>query len=82
MKKLSTPTIGEILKEEFIEPLGLSTDSVAKESGLSRLMIQEILHDQRSITDEVSTQLGRLFGVSDHYFLNLQDDIDARDTEE
>lgn len=78
MNKISIPTLGEILKEEFIEPLGLSADSVAKRIGVSTSTIQEILNDQRSINAEISTQLGKLFGVSDRYLLKMQNDIDSR----
>jgi len=43
--------------------------------------IQDILHDRRQITVDTSVRLGRFFGVSDRYFLNLQNDIDIRNAE-
>jgi len=43
--------------------------------------IQDILHDRRKITADTSIRLGRYFGVSDKYFLNLQTDIDIRQAE-
>ena len=82
MKDIPIPTIGEILKEEFMEPFGLSAYLVAKEIDVPTSRIQDILHDRRQITVNTSIRLGRLFGVSDRYFLNLQNDIDIRNAEE
>ncbi len=44
--------------------------------------IQDLLHDRRKITVDTSVRLGRFFGLSDRYFLNLQNDIDIRKAEE
>ena len=74
-------TIGEILREEFMEPFNLSAYRVAKEIGVPTSRIQDILHDRRQITVDTSIRLGRLFGISDRYFLNLQNDIDIRNAE-
>ena len=41
--------------------------------------IQDLLHDRRKITAETSVKLGKLFGLSENYFLNLQNDIDIRE---
>ena len=81
IKTIPTPTIGEILKEEFMEPFNLSAYRVAKEIGVPTSRIQDILHDRRQITVDTSIRLGRLFGISDRYFLNLQNDIDIRNAE-
>ena len=81
MNTIPTPTIGEILKEEFMEPFNLSAYRVAKEIGVPTSRIQDILHDRRQITVDTSIRLGRLFGISDRYFLNLQNDIDLRNAE-
>lgn len=78
MSTILTPTMGEILKEEFMEPLHLSAYRVAKEIGVPTSRIQDIIHDRREVTVDTSIRLGRLFGVSDRYFLNLQNDIDIR----
>lgn len=79
MDKIELPTIGEILKEEFMIPLGVSAYKLAKEIGVPVSRIQDLLHNRRKITPETSIRLGRFFGVSDNYFLNLQNDIDIRD---
>ena len=81
MNTIPTPTIGEILREEFMEPFNLSAYRVAKEIGVPTSRIQDILHDLRQITVDTSIRLGRLFGISDRYFLNLQNDIDLRNAE-
>lgn len=81
MNTIPTPTIGEILREEFMEPFNLSAYRVAKEIGVPTSRIQDILHDRRQITVDTSIRLGRLFGISDRYFLNLQNDIDIRNAE-
>ena len=81
MNTIPTPTIGEILREEFMEPFNLSAYRVAKEIGVPTSRIQDILHNRRQITVDTSIRLGRLFGISDRYFLNFQNDIDIRNAE-
>ena len=75
---IETPTIGEILREEFMDPMGISAYRIAQETFVPVSRIQDILHDRRKITVDTSVRLGRFFGVSDRYFLNLQNDIDIR----
>ena len=79
MSRIETPSIGEILKEEFMDPFGLSAYRLAKDIEVPVSRIQDILHSRRKITAETSIRLGRYFGVSDRYFLNLQIDIDLRE---
>ena len=78
---IETPRISEILWEEFMKPLGISAYQLAKELHVPMSRIQDILHDRRKITADTSIRLGRYFGVSDKYFLNLQTDIDIRQAE-
>ena len=77
-RKIETPTVGEILREEFMEPLGISAYKLAKEIGVPTSRIQDILHNRRKITAETSLRLAKYFGVSDRFFLNIQNDIDIR----
>ncbi len=79
MKHIETPRISEILKEEFMIPYSLSAYRLAKEIDVPVSRIQDILHDRRKITAETSIKLGKLFGLSENYFLNLQTDIDIRE---
>ena len=81
MKRIQTPKISEILKEEFMNPLHISAYRLAKDIDVPVSRIQDILHDRRKITAETSIRLGRYFGLSDKYFLNLQIDIDIREAQ-
>ena len=77
-KFISTPTISEILKEEFMEPLGLSAYRLAKDIHVPVPRVQEILNGTRSISADTSLRLAKYFGVSEGYFLRLQMDVDLR----
>ena len=82
MAKIETPKISEILLEEFMRPHGISAYRLAKDIDVPVSRIQDILHDRRSITADTSIRLGLYFGVSERYFLNLQNDIDIREAKE
>ena len=75
---IETPTMGEILNEEFLIPLGLSAYKVAQEIKVPTSRIQDILHNRRRITVDTSLRLAKFFGVSDGYFMALKNDIDIR----
>ncbi len=77
---IETPRISEILSEEFMLPYGLSAYRLAQAIHVPVSRIQDILHDRRKITADTSIRLGKFFGVSDRYFLDIQDDIDIRNT--
>ncbi|WP_057824901.1 HigA family addiction module antitoxin [Lentilactobacillus sunkii] len=82
MNKIPTTKMSEILRDEFMSPLNLSAYALAKNINVPTSRIQDILHDRREVTVDTSVRLGRFFGVSDGYFLNLQKDIDLRNAEE
>lgn len=63
---------GEILLEEFLEPLGLSQYRLAKDTSVSPRRINEIVHGTRSITADTALRLARYFGTTDRFWLNLQ----------
>ena len=71
--------MSEILSEEFMEPLGLSAYKLAQEIHVPTSRIQDILHDRRKITPDTSLRLAKFFGVSDRYFLDIQNDIELRE---
>lgn len=75
---IPTPTISEILREEFMEPMNLSAYRLAKEIHVPVSRIQAILNSGRKITADTSLRLAKFFGVSDRYFLDLQNDLDIR----
>ena len=76
-----TPKMSVILAEEFMLPLGISAYKLAKDINVPVSRIQDILHDRRRVSADTSIRLGKYFGVSSRYFLNLQDDIDVRNIE-
>lgn len=63
---------GEILYEEFLEPLSLSQYQLAKEISVPPRRINEIVHGQRRITADTALRLARFFGTSERFWLNLQ----------
>lgn len=75
---IETPSIGEILQEEFMIPMGLSAYKLAQDIKVPVSRIQDILHGRRKITADTSLRLAKLFGVSDAYFLDMQNEIDMR----
>lgn len=78
MEYIKTPTVSEILREEFMEPLGISAYRLAQSINVPVSRVQDILHDRRKITADTSLRLAKFFGVSDRYFLDIQNDIDIR----
>lgn len=79
MSHIPTPKISEILAEEFMEPYGISAHRLAKDIQVPVSRIQEILKDKRAISVDTSLRLSRYFGVSERYFLDLQNDIAVRE---
>ena len=75
---IETPKMSEILSEEFLIPLGISSYKLAQDIHVPVSRIQDILHDRRKVTVDTSVRLGIYFGVSEKFFLNLQNDIDIR----
>ncbi len=75
---IPAPTIGEILREDYLEPLGLSAYALAKYIHVPVSRIQEILSGKRRVTADTSLRLSRFFGVSDGFFLRIQADLDIR----
>lgn len=75
---IETPRISEILMEEFMEPMNISAYKLANDIHVPVSRIQDILHERRKITVDTSIRLGIYFGVSERYFLNMQNDIDIR----
>lgn len=76
---IPTPKMSEILMEEFMEPMGLSAYRLAQEIHVPVSRIQDILHDRRKVTADTSLRLAKFFGVSNRFFLDIQNDIDVRE---
>jgi addiction module HigA family antidote len=71
-KKLRPISPGEILLEEFLKPLGLSQYRIARDLSVPPRRINEIVHGKRGITADTALRLGRYFGTSARFWLNLQ----------
>ena len=71
-RKLAPIHPGEVLLEEFLEPLDLSQYRVAQDISVPPRRINEIVHGTRSITADTALRLARYFGTSDRFWLNLQ----------
>lgn len=67
---------GEILKEEFMEPHGLSAYSLAAELGVDHMRIYRITRGDQAITTDTALRLSRFFGTTARFWLNLQDHFD------
>jgi antitoxin HigA-1 len=76
--RIPTPTVGEILREEFLDPLGITAYRLAKDVKVSTTTILEILSGKRKITVETALRFAKYFGNSARFWLNLQNDIDLR----
>jgi antitoxin HigA-1 len=63
---------GEVLYEEFLEPLGISQYRLAKSINVPPRRINEIVHGKRGITADTALRLARFFGTSEHFWMNLQ----------
>lgn len=74
---LKNPHPGEILREEFLEPLLLSQNALAKSISVPANRISEIVHGHQSITADTDLRLSKFFSLSEGYWLRLQNDYDS-----
>jgi addiction module HigA family antidote len=65
-------TIGEILTEEFMRPLGLTQAALAEAMGVQRKHVNELCNDKRTVTAATALILARVFGNSPEFWLNVQ----------
>ncbi len=80
-KKLPNVHPGEVLLEEFIKPLHISQNRLAREIGVPPRRINEIVLGKRSVTPDTALRLSRYFGTSSRFWLGLQMDYDLEETE-
>ncbi|HMM65083.1 MAG TPA: HigA family addiction module antitoxin [Mesorhizobium sp.] len=73
---LHNPHAGEILAEEFLQPLHLSQNALARAIGVPPRRINEIVLGKRAVTADTDLRLARYFGVSEGFFLGLQHDFE------
>jgi antitoxin HigA-1 len=72
MRHISPITPGELLREEFLDPMGITQYRLAKEIGVPAQRIGEIVAGRRSITADTDLRLSRFFGLTDGYWLRAQ----------
>jgi antitoxin HigA-1 len=72
MTKRKPASVGEILVEEFMEPLGLTQGDLAAAMGVPRKHVNELCNDRRAITADTALMLARVFGNSADFWLNVQ----------
>ena len=75
-KLLPNPHPGEILLEEFLRPMGLSQNALARAVHVSPRRINEIVLGKRAMTADTDLRLARYFGMSEGFFLGLQSDYE------
>ncbi len=79
MKKLRNIHPGEILREEFLVPLGLSAYKLSKDVGIPQTRVSEIIKGNRRVTADTALRLSKYFGNSAKFWLGLQDDFDIEE---
>src|SRR4051794_3720654 len=70
---------GEVLLEEFLKPLGISQNKLARETKVPPRRVNEIVLGKRSITPDTALRLARYFGTSEKFWLGLQMDFDLEE---
>ena len=80
MKKLPNVHPGEILIEEFLAPLGISQNALARAAGVAPRRINEIVLGKRAVTADTALRLAAFLGTSEGFWLGLQADYDLEET--
>lgn len=78
MKNLELITPGTILWEEFMEPLGVTQNQMARDLDVTAGRINEIIHGKREITPDTALRLSKYFKTSPEFWLNLQSSFSLR----
>ena len=82
MAKKTLPNIhpGEILQEEFLLPMNISQNALARAAGVPPRRINEIVLGKRGITADTALRLAKVFGTSEGFWLGLQADYDLEES--
>ncbi|MEA3274886.1 MAG: HigA family addiction module antitoxin [Pseudomonadota bacterium] len=70
---------GDVLLEEFLTPLGVSQNRLARDIGVPPRRINEIVHGNRAVTADAALRLARYFGTSEGFWMGLQADYDLEE---
>lgn len=79
---LHNMTPGEILLEDYMKPMGLTQNALARALGVPPRRVNEIIHGKRGITLDTSLRLGRFFGQTARFWLNVQTECDLRNAKQ
>ena len=79
MAKLENIHPGEILLEEFLLPMEISQNRLARDIGVPPRRINEIVHGKRAVTADTALRLARYFGTSESFWMGLQADYDLEE---
>ncbi len=71
-------TPGEILNEEFLKPMGITAYKVGKDTGVASNRVRGIINGTRNITADTALRLGKYFGTSAQFWMNLQTNYDLK----
>src|SRR3954469_3121592 len=77
-RRLAPMHPGEVLREEFLRPLGLSSGALAKACGVPRTRIERLANEENRGTADTALRLARAFGTTTALWLNLQNDYDVQ----
>jgi len=79
MKALPNIHPGEVLLEEFLQPLDISQNRLARAMGVPPRRINEIVHGKRAVTADTALRLARALGTSEQFWMGLQADYDLEE---
>lgn len=79
--RINLGTFGDYLKEEWLEPLGLSAYRLAMDLGISAAALSKILQGKNRMSDDVCWRLARYFGTSPNFFVRIQAEFSRRNKE-
>ena len=79
MKRLRNVHPGEVLMEEFLVPMNLSQNALAREIGVPPRRVNEIVLGKRGISADTAIRLARFFGTSEQFWMGLQADYDLEE---
>ena len=77
---IDTPTIGEIIVGEFLEPMNITPYRLSKELNVSTSTILDLIHNRRKLSVEMALRFSKYFGNTYKFWLNLQNELEIRET--
>ena len=75
-------SVGDILKEEYLDPMGISAYRLAREIGVSTSLMSQVIRGSTAVSADLAWRLGQFFNTSAQYWLNMQASCDSRKVEE